>query len=926
VEALEARALLAVSPAPAAPELHYYTDSGVSMTDGVTNYNNSSTQRAPAFNVGRAPSQSVVNVYADGVEIGSRVAFSSGGYATVICRGDLPLADGVHVITARQTLLGQELSPESPPLYITIDATPPAPPAAPDLAPGSDTGESDADDVTADNSPTFELSAAEAGRFYLEFDGARTVSTDVAAGPAALTIGDALPAFTVPRTFDAFGFLNRSIAADVNNDRAPDFISSTTNGRVTIVLGNGDETFRSPPVLLFPTPSYPGQPMFLSDVVAADFDEDGNVDVVPIGAARSVFFGRGDGTFREQRFEQGFGGFSPAGADFNNDGHIDVLAGIGVSLGRGDGTFEPPKRLAETLLPTYKWVTDDFNRDGRVDLAAVSVGTDGSSRVLLTYLGNGDGTFQRPLYSPPPLGPLAEHMASGDFNADGFPDLVITSTNYGDGQQFLNEAAVFLGRGDGTFDRAPSVPTALFAPGVVTGDFNGDGRADWVASASERNGLTVALGNGDGTFRTTFLPTGSTSFTIVAADFDRDGRTDLATSADGFNAKVLLARHGPLADGVHSVRARLEDLAGNLSEAGAERSITIDSAAQLVAEIQPVEPELHFGPVSDVRITFNRPVTGLDLSDLALTRNGGPENLLSAAQTLSSADGGRVWTLANLGGVTSRTGAYVLTLAAGPETGVADDLGHTVPNPVSMQWRGATARVVGRHLFYNESAFDGFRATATAADLAAVAPDKRPLRAGETPGAANVSNYLKGINGIVVEFDGTPGAITADDFQFDVGGAPGGWRRAPAPQAVVRLAAAAGDAGADVRYLITWPNGAVRNTWLRVTVKPGDRTGLVDPDVFAFGNLVGDTGGRAGRVDALDVAAVRRGLTSLAGVSDPLDVNRDAQVNGLDVMAVRRGIGKTIPMAPMPAFAAAAAPPLAPLRDDELNAVLETLV
>jgi ELWxxDGT repeat protein len=206
----------------------------------------------------------------------------------------------------------------------------------------------------------------------------------------------------------------------------------------------------------------------------------------------------------------------------------------------------------------------------------------------------------------------------------------------------------------------------------------------------------------------------------------------------------------------------------------------------------------------------------------------------------------------------------------------------------SMPRAAAAPSVVGRSVFYNDSAFDGRDPAATAADLAAVATDKAALRPGETSSTANVTSYDKGINGVLIEFAGAPpAALSADDFEFRTGrgGDPTAWAAAPAPASVVLLP---GPAGAVTRYAITWPAGAVVNTWLRITVKANDRTGLAAPDVFSFGNLVGEVGnGTVPVVNALDLLAVRRNFFSSSGVTGRFDFDRDGKVSATDFAIAR---------------------------------------
>jgi hypothetical protein len=115
------------------------------------------------------------------------------------------------------------------------------------------------------------------------------------------------------------------------------------------------------------------------------------------------------------------------------------------------------------------------------------------------------------------------------------------------------------------------------------------------------------------------------------------------------------------------------------------------------------------------------------------------------------------------------------------------------------------------------------------------------------------------------------------------------------------------------RYAITWANGALRNTWLQVTVKANARTGLGSPDVFYFGNLIGDSGATPLRVDLQDYFAARAALGRPGGgTADPLDFDRDGRVTSVDLLAVRRNLGNRLPAVQAPA--AAATHPGAPRR------------
>lgn len=135
-------------------------------------------------------------------------------------------------------------------------------------------------------------------------------------------------------------------AADFNNDGHADFVAMPWSypTEFYVNLGNGDGTFAT---IRFPTHSntrYWG-------VAAADFDSDGNVDLVATYRYFMDFYkGEGDGTFVwSHRINDNNIYYSPVdNYDFDGDGNQDIVAGrcnayyrksVGVFLGNGDGTF-----------------------------------------------------------------------------------------------------------------------------------------------------------------------------------------------------------------------------------------------------------------------------------------------------------------------------------------------------------------------------------------------------------------------------------------------------------------------------------------------------------------------------------------------------------------------------------------------------------
>jgi hypothetical protein len=209
----------------------------------------------------------------------------------------------------------------------------------------------------------------------------------------------------------------------------------------------------------------------------------------------------------------------------------------------------------------------------------------------------------------------------------------------------------------------------------------------------------------------------------------------------------------------------------------------------------------------------------------------------------------------------------------------------------ALEGRTHLSAVVGRHLFYNESAFDGNNAAIGTADNAAIATDKAALQSLSRATFANYSSYSKGINGVMVDVQGASN-LTLADFSFRAGNTEdsyGSWSTVSAPTGFnVRKG---GGVGGSDRVTFTWSSAnAVKNKWLQVTTLTTANTGLFHQDVFFVGSAIGETGNSAAdaRVNATDVAATRgNGRSSGATVTSRYDFNRDGRVNATDVSITR---------------------------------------
>lgn len=226
-------------------------------------------------------------------------------------------------------------------------------------------------------------------------------------------------------------------------------------------------------------------------------------------------------------------------------------------------------------------------------------------------------------------------------------------------------------------------------------------------------------------------------------------------------------------------------------------------------------------------------------------------------------------------------------------------------------YRISLTEVVGRRLFYNQSGtgptgnlrYDGNNAAINSRDDNAIATDKVAYLPGAGPATfANMSNYSKGINGIMIDLVGPHGTIAADDFVFRVGNnnTPSSWTTATAP-ASVSVRAGAGVNGSD-RVEIIWANGAIMKQWLEVIMLANADTGLAQKpgyptgqgDVFFFGSAVGDSGQgdttTMATVDVTDELAARNHPDVLfhnIPITNLYDYNRDARVDVTDQLIAR---------------------------------------
>jgi hypothetical protein len=285
-------------------------------------------------------------------------------------------------------------------------------------------------------------------------------------------------------------------------------------------------------------------------------------------------------------------------ADFNNDGAADLAIGVpfefvgavqdagavnvvygsaGGLRGPGSqfftqdtagvpGTADPQDNLGFGLA------TGDFNRDGFADLAIGVPGEDidtiGSAGAVIALYGSAGGLTTTDAQLLTQAGGATElndsvgaALAAGDFNHDGFADLV-ASVSGEDVGSVLDAGAVSILPGSPgglttvggrLFTQVGGALEAedFFGDTLATGDFDHDGFADLAAAASSEDvgtaesagAVSVLYGSPTGLTRAggrLFTQIGGAAelqdffgAALAAGDFDHDGFADLAAGAAG---------------------------------------------------------------------------------------------------------------------------------------------------------------------------------------------------------------------------------------------------------------------------------------------------------------------------------------------------------------------------------------------------------
>jgi hypothetical protein len=434
--------------------------------------------------------------------------------------------------------------------------------------------------------------------------GSHTATTTVTADPAITAVGGAV---ALNATVQPNGVLSLPISRATGTIT---FLDGSTPMSTVALTPNGfasatfQQTFGTLDPTLVPANPWLGQ-------LTGDLNGDGVPDLLiynfspPATSSAQAFLSDGKGGYTTGALQTlSFTGASPSPnpgvskvpvlVDLNGDGKLDLLDGVEVAYGNGDGSFAqatPVSFLSSGFQTSY---AADLNGDGKTDILAIDAtlpypSTSGQIQFAVTvFLNEGGGSFTSAgtfVVDSYPWQFLVYTPTFVDLNGDGILDLVLQWSVVLAGAP---QVSVLLNNGNGTFG-TPVPLTVPYPPNIGdssttyqmgSGDFNGDGKQDLMLALWDDYGNSDAitlLSKGDGTFESPLYFALSTPPNVIVPiipnfivqDVNLDGKLDLVFGSgrlalgNGDGTFTLGAPLFPLTNAPYSYPLAQIQLAGN---------------------------------------------------------------------------------------------------------------------------------------------------------------------------------------------------------------------------------------------------------------------------------------------------------------------------------------------------------------------------
>jgi hypothetical protein len=343
--------------------------------------------------------------------------------------------------------------------------------------------------------PTLTTGGTPHGIYPADFDGDGDMDVAIAnAGSSYLTLrlnnGDGTFAASNNVALPAGGSAEAVFAADLDGDGDMDLATANTGlGSISVRMNNGAGAFSGGAD--YPASATVGSKP--SDITGADFDGDGDIDLITTLKAQNtvaVFINDGSGNFTRNIYVGGSSPHAVCTADFDGDGDMDIAMTnttsfqVTIKMNDGTGIFSGGSTVS-TASNSQSIQAADLNGDGKVDLAAANIST--------------------------------------------------------------NNVSVRFNDGTGNFSGTTEVAVGNRPYGVYVADLEGDGDMDLMTANQSSNDISIRMNNGSGVFSgTTDLAAGGTqTWALQAADFDGDNDLDIAVVNGASNRYTILLNKLP---------------------------------------------------------------------------------------------------------------------------------------------------------------------------------------------------------------------------------------------------------------------------------------------------------------------------------------------------------------------------------------------
>ncbi len=343
------------------------------------------------------------------------------------------------------------------------------------------------------------------------------------------------------------------LSGDFNGDGHLDLVCSDTESdpsELSLFLGRGNALF-STRRSLRTGGEYP------SRAIAVFLDKDDHLDlVVPTyeiqpassPACLRELLGLGDGNFdsiscvpTEVRPS------SVIAADLNEDGEIDLISpdsdvsrladlsrlSVFLQSPEDGGVFKLTSTVGTGKRPTAGTAAD-LNADGHLDVVSVDRG----DNQLSVFLGDGMGNLQRIPDAAPQTGESPSSVLAADLDGDGVLDLVTADARF-------DQVSFFSGLGGGRFAKSSGFDTGGEPNSLSAADLDGDQLLDLVTANSGSSEISILHGSSSLSFDPPLkLGTGRNPLFLLSCDLDGDGHFDLVTADSGDDQLSILTGRG----------------------------------------------------------------------------------------------------------------------------------------------------------------------------------------------------------------------------------------------------------------------------------------------------------------------------------------------------------------------------------------------